>query len=81
MIEAANAGATTMTNPTPMLKTRIISRSSTGPLAAMSLKIGGTGQELRLMRTVRPGGMTRGRLPGRPPPVMWAIALMTFLTR
>jgi len=44
------------------------------------LLTGGTGQASRLMRTSIPAGSTRGRLPGRPEPVMWLMAFTIFLT-
>ena len=67
-------GETTTTMPMPMLKVRYISSSGTAPPFWISRKSGGTCQEPRRSRAPRPSGSTRGMLPGKPPPVMWASA-------
>src|SRR5438105_11080936 len=64
----------TKISPRPMLKTRSISSSEMPPRSCRTAKIGGTGQAPQLSSTETLSGRTRGRLPGMPPPVMWAMA-------
>ena len=65
--------ATTTTKPTPRLKVRRISASST-PALRDEVEDRRALPRRRRGAAPRPSGRTRGRLPGRPPPVMWLIA-------
>ena len=58
-----------------MLNVRRISASSTRPRAGWPRRSAARGHARRVERARRPAGSTRGRLPVRPPPVMWAIAV------
>ena len=68
----ARSGGTTAATPTPMLNVANISSRAMRPPRARTLKMGGTGHAAVSMRTRRAGGRIRTRLPGSPPPVMWA---------
>ena len=63
---------TTRAMPMPQLNTRSISSGATCPACASQGNTGGIVQALPSSTAVTPAGSTRGRLPGRPPPVMWA---------
>ena len=63
--------------PIPMLRARRRSYSGTRPDSPSQRKIAGTRQAVRVTRAAVPGGNTRGRLSVMPPPVMWAMPLMT----
>ena len=75
----ASAG-TTAQNPTPRLKTRRISSSGTPPEERINPKTAGSSQTEASMRAPRPP-RARGRLPGRPPPVMCAIPRTSTASR
>ena len=73
-VASSSRSGTTKTKPTPQLNVRRISASSTGPRFSMSSKIGGPRRCSRARSRRGRRARTRGRLPGRPPPVMWLIA-------
>ena len=71
---AAAASATTSAMPMPQLNTRSISSAATPPVRASQANTGGSRQQAASSTATVPSGSTRGRLPGRPPPVMCAAA-------
>ena len=58
--------------PIPRLNTRRISSVSTSPIRCSSEKIRGASHEVGSTTASAASPITRLRLPGRPPPVMWA---------
>ena len=62
--------------PRPLLKVRSISSRETRPIFWIKSNTGGTGQRCRLIQARRPSGKILGRLPGIPPPVIWAAPLI-----
>ena len=73
---------TTTIMPMPQLKVRSISASATPPVCASQPNTGGTGDRVEVdARRRRRSGSTRGMLSGKPPPVMWASALMPRRSR
>src|SRR5580700_5857514 len=73
--------SSTATMPMPQLKVRSISASVILPLAASHLNTGRTGTRSRSNETPSPSGNTRGILSTKPPPVMWASALTSLVSR
>ena len=78
---SAASGAATTTMPMPQLKVRSISDSATPPTSDSQPKTGGGMIASRSMLMPTPSGSTRGRLSGKPPPVMWARALIPSVVR
>ena len=73
-IAAATAAAgSTTTIPSPPLNVARSSASSRPPSAPNSRMTDGIVQRAGSSRAARPSGRARGTLPGRPPPVMWAM--------
>ena len=68
-----SAAATTKTKPDAGVERAPHLGLLDAPPRWMRSKTGARGQRAS-MRRPRPSGRTRGRLPGRPPPVMWLIA-------
>ena len=70
------AAGTHTTMPTPQLKVRYISMRATLPVRASQRNSSGSCQLAASSTAQLPAGSTRGMFSSRPPPVMWASALM-----
>lgn len=67
--------------PTPQLKVRSISLAATPPVFASQEKTAGGLMAPRSISAARCFGSTRGIFSGKPPPVMWASALIAPVSR